>query len=799
MQTLSRLAFGEGNRIGRRLMVMIIGFSSLITLILSIAQLGLEYRDLRSDIDRELDGVTISVPTIAGSLWDFDNQQISIAMESLLRLPNVVHVAVRTSNNTQPREAGTRPNTNVVTRAYSLRHLVRGEDTEIGTLEVVASLDSIFRQLSDRAISIVLSNGLKTFLVAIFMAALFRRLVTRRLDQLQKEVVAIGPQILPQTDAPHATQMPSSLDEIDTVAWRLEQLSSNLSSAVKALHASQDDLRIAATAFESQEGMMITDASGKIVRVNRAFTQITGYSAEEAIGQTPRLLKSDRHDEAFYRDMWTAIQRTGGWQGEIWDKRKDGVIYPKWLTISAVKDQVGTVTHYIGVQYDVTERKRAEERINELAFYDQLTGLPNRTLLRDRLRQAQASSSRSGKCGALLFIDLDNFKTLNDTLGHEMGDTLLRLVAKSLTLSVRDGDTVARLGGDDFVVVLADLSASEEDAANEIETMAGAILATLNQRHQLGDTSIHVTASVGATVFKGDGARVDDLMKQADLAMYKSKDAGRNLVRFFDPSLESAVSERAALENDLQQAIRERQFLLHYQAQVVGSHHIIGAEVLLRWQHPHRGLVPPAEFISLAEETDLILPLGRWVLETACSQLAIWSQNPRLSELTIAVNVSVRQFQQADFVEQVLAVLQQTGADPSRLKLELTEGLMVNNVDDVIGKMRALKSRGVSFSLDDFGTGYSSLSYLKQLPLDQLKIDKSFVRDVLTDPNDAVIAKTVVALAQSLGLGVIAEGVETQAQCDFLSDVHCNTYQGYFYSRPVPLAEFEALVRQARS
>jgi diguanylate cyclase (GGDEF)-like protein/PAS domain S-box-containing protein len=793
MQALTRLAFGEGNRIGRRLMVMIIGFSSLITLLLSIAQLAMEYRDLRGDIDHELDGVTISVPTIAASLWDFDSQQITLAMESLLRLPNVVHVAVRSPNG-KPWEAGAVGDANVLTRVYSLRHTVRGKDTEIGTLTVAASLDSIVRQLSDRAITIVLSNGLKTFLVAIFMATLFRRLVTSRLDQLQKEVVALGPQILPLPETPQPPAMPNSLDEIDTVAWRLEQLSSTLSNAVKALHESQADLRIAATAFESQEGMMITDANSVIVRVNRAFTQITGYSAQEAIGQTPRMLKSGRHDEAFYRDMWTAVQRTGGWQGEIWDKRKDGEIYPKWLTISAVKDLDGKVTHYIGVQYDVTERKRAEERINELAFFDQLTGLPNRTLLRDRLRQAQAGSSRSGHCGALLFIDLDNFKTLNDTLGHDLGDTLLRQVAQRLTLCVRDGDTVARLGGDDFVVVLAGLSPDEEDAAREIEALAGTLLATLNQHYQMGQSALHVTASIGVTVFKGDAERVEDLMKQADLAMYKSKDAGRNLIRFFDPSLESAVSERAALENDLQQAIREHQFLLYYQAQVLDTGAITGAEGLVRWQHPRRGLVPPAEFIPLAEETDLILPLGQWVLETACAQLAAWANVPALAQLTIAVNVSVRQFQQAGFVDQVLGTLARTGANPQRLKLELTEGLMVHNVEDVIAKMRALKALGVGFPLDDFGTGYSSLSYLKQLPLDQLKIDKSFVRDVLSDPNDAQIAQTIVALAQSLGLGVIAEGVETEAQRAFLASIGCHAYQGYLFSHPLPLTQFEALV-----
>ncbi|MDP2025621.1 EAL domain-containing protein [Sulfuriferula sp.] len=558
----------------------------------------------------------------------------------------------------------------------------------------------------------------------------------------------------------------------------------------------EEQLHIAATAFDSQEGMMVTDADGVILRVNRAFAEITGYTAEEAVGQTTRLLKSGRHSADFYREMWETINRTGGWQGEIWDRRKTGEEYPKWLTISAVKDNNGAVTHYVGTHFDITERKKAEERINELAFFDQLTGLPNRTLLLDRLRQIMTASSRDGSYGALLFIDLDNFKTLNDTLGHDMGDLLLKQVAQRLTPCVRKGDSVARLGGDEFVLVLGGLSMSEREAAIGAEAVAGKVLATLNQPYQLGDVAHRCTASVGATLFMGHLATIEDLMKQADLAMYKSKEAGRNTLRFFDPDMETAVMNRAALEKDLREAVREKQFLLHYQAQVVGEGRLTGAEVLVRWQHPQRGMVPPAEFIPLAEETGLILPLGHWVLETACTQLAVWATRPEMAHFTVAVNVSAHQFSQNDFVDQVLAVLNKTGANPQKLKLELTESLLVGNVQNIIEKMFALKSKGVGFSLDDFGTGYSSLSYLKRLPLDQLKIDQSFVRDVLSDPNDAAIAKTIVALAQSLGLGVIAEGVETEAQREFLASSGCHAYQGYFFSRPLPLEGFEEFARR---
>ncbi|HTD05996.1 bifunctional diguanylate cyclase/phosphodiesterase [Undibacterium sp.] len=553
------------------------------------------------------------------------------------------------------------------------------------------------------------------------------------------------------------------------------------------------DLRIAAAAFDSQEGMVVTDANDVILRVNRAFTEITGYAVEDAVGKTPQLFQSDAHSEDDYRARSEVIDRTGSWQGEVWSKRKNGETYPQWLTISAVTGSSGAVTHYVHTLSDISERKRAADKIQELAFFDQLTGLPNRRLLLDRLKQAMTAALRSGSFGALMFIDLDDFKALNDTLGHDMGDSLLKQAAQRLTACVREGDTVARLGGDEFVVVLAGLGVSERDAVASTEKVVGKILAVLRNMFELGDASHQSTASIGITLFCGQPVTIDELMKQADLAMYRSKSAGRNAFRFFDPAMQTAAVQRVVLATDLRKAIDGDQFLLHYQAQVIDGGSIIGAEVLVRWQHPQRGLVSPAEFIPLAEETGLILPLGFWVLETACVQLAKWAARPEMAHLTIAVNVSARQFGKSDFVDHVLTILKKTGANANRLKLELTETLLVDNVQDTIEKMFALKAKGVGFSLDDFGTGYSSLSYLKRLPLDQLKIDQSFVRDVLIDPNDAAIARTIVALAQSLGLGVIAEGVETEAQRDFLAAAGCHCYQGYFFSRPLALDGFERL------
>jgi diguanylate cyclase (GGDEF)-like protein/PAS domain S-box-containing protein len=553
----------------------------------------------------------------------------------------------------------------------------------------------------------------------------------------------------------------------------------------------ESELRIAAVAFEAQEGIIVTDAQQVILRVNKAFTDSVGYTEAEAVGQTLALIYSERHDDAFYADIHQQLQRSGQWAGEIWSRRQSGEVFPQWINITAVWNEKIQVSHYVATLTDITQRKAAEEHIRQLAFFDPLTGLPNRRLLLDRLQHALAVSGRNKRSGAVLFIDLDHFKTINDTLGHEKGDLLLQQVAMRLSGCIREGDTVARLGGDEFVVMLEELDAVREIAADEAKSVGEKILALLNQPYHLVDFDFHSTSSIGVALYSGQSVPMDDLLKQADLAMYQAKSDGRNSMRFFDPTMQALVNARAKLESDLREGILQGQFLLYYQPQVDAFNHVTGAEALLRWLHPGRGMVSPADFIPLAEETGQILPLGNWVLETACAQLLAWAQQPACAQLTLAVNVSARQFREPDFAHYLLGLLDYTGADPKKLKLELTESVLAANLEDIVSKMTALRERGVSFSLDDFGTGYSSLSYLKRLPLDQLKIDQSFVRDVLIDPNDAAIAKTVVALAQSLGLAVIAEGVETEAQRDFLAQHGCHAYQGYLFSRPLPLNEFE--------
>lgn len=561
----------------------------------------------------------------------------------------------------------------------------------------------------------------------------------------------------------------------------------------------EQQLRIAATVFESQQGMMVIDANNAILKVNKAFTEITGYTLEEIIGQNPRIFQSDRQDRDFYAAMWESINSTGAWEGEIWSRRKNGEIFPEYLTITAVKDLDGVVTHYVGTLTDITLRKAAAEKIERLAFYDPLTGLPNRRLLQDRLKLALASSHRNGRKGALLFIDLDNFKTLNDTFGHDMGDLLLQQVAARLSSCVREGDTVGRLGGDEFVIMLKDLSEQALEAAAQAEAIGHKILAIINQPFRLAQRDYFTTPSIGATLFTGHEQTVEELLKRADIAMYQAKTSGRNALRFFDPKMQSVITARVLMEDELRNALGRQQLQLHYQIQVDSSYQPLGAEALVRWRHPGRGWVPLAEFIPLAEETGLVQPIGQWVLDMACAQLRAWQGEALTRDLVLSVNVSAKQFFQPDFVAQVRATMHRHAVKPALLKLELTEGIPLKNIEDTIATMNALRENGVQFSLDDFGTGYSSLQYLKKLPLAQLKIDQSFIRDVAVDSGDQAIARAIIAIAASLGLNVIAEGVETEEQRRFLLRNGCMNYQGYLFGKPAPIARFEALLKQGQA
>ena len=559
-------------------------------------------------------------------------------------------------------------------------------------------------------------------------------------------------------------------------------------------------VRIAAIAFETQEAMVVTDAKTNILQVNRAFTDVTGFSAEEAVGRTPAILKSGYHEPDFYKEMWSSIKLHGSWRGEIWNRRKNGEIYPEWLTISAVRNPQGETTHYVSTFIDITQRKEAEEQIQFLAFYDPLTRLPNRRLLHERILLALDSVTRNASYAALLVIDVDNFKTLNDSMGHDVGDLLLRQVALRLRESVGGDNTVARIGGDEFVVLLEELGANLPEVLGHIEHAARDMLAALGRPYQFGEIAHHCTASIGAVPFRNGTETTEGLLKSAEMAMYKAKRAGKNTLRFFDPTMQTEIEKLAVLERELRTALVENQFILHFQPQCDQTGQSFGSEALIRWQHPTRGLLQPNDFISIAEETGLIVPIGQWVLEQACRQLAEWQKNPATAHLELAINVSVLQFQDSNFVALVNQALKDSGAPACLLKLEITESLLLQDSDAVIERMHTLKNHtGVSLSLDDFGTGYSSLSYLKRLPLDQIKIDRSFVQEISTNRNDASIAEAVIALGRSFGLKIIAEGVETEEQLKALIDKGCLSFQGYLFARPSCIENFSIQTTQRNS
>jgi diguanylate cyclase (GGDEF)-like protein/PAS domain S-box-containing protein len=554
----------------------------------------------------------------------------------------------------------------------------------------------------------------------------------------------------------------------------------------------EDALRLYANVFEhSGEAILITDSDNCILAANPAFTRLTGYSIDEVVGESPNILASGQKSPETYRDMWSALELTGFWQGEIVDQRKDGTLYPKWMSVSAVRDAEGAISHYIASFTDITERKKAEAQISQLAYHDALTGLINRFSLQRQLEQALHMAHREQGALAVIFLDLDRFKTINDTMGHAVGDDLLVEVARRLLDNVRDSDIVARLGGDEFVVVLTEV----EDAAAAAH-VADKILQALGQPYHIAKNSLHSTASLGLAFYPDDGSDVDTLMKNADTAMYHAKSLGRNNVQFFTAEMNQNVVKRLTLDRDLRVAVETRQFELLYQPQLDSlSGRVVGVEALIRWRHPANGLVPPLEFIPLAEETGLILPLGEWVLDEACRQLRAW-RDEGITDVTVAVNLSAHQLRSPVLLAHVAHALERHGLAGSDLELEITESVAMHDPAASISQLKALRKLGVRLSIDDFGTGYSSLSYLKLLPIHTLKLDQSFVRDIESDSNDVAICTATIALAHNLGLAVIAEGVETEAQRLLLTSHQCDFMQGYLFSKPLEPEAAGAFIRK---
>lgn len=557
-----------------------------------------------------------------------------------------------------------------------------------------------------------------------------------------------------------------------------------------ALELSQENLHLAQQVIKaSRDGIMVTDASGFILSVNPAFTRITGYSAEESIGNTPALLKSGKHDAAFYRTMWDAVYSEGSWAGEVWNRRKNGEIYPEWLTINAIRNHTGEITKFAAILTDITDRKKSEEQIKNLAYYDVLTGLPNRRLFNDRLNVAIANAHRHNHLLAIVFIDLDQFKRINDTLGHTIGDRLLVDVAQRIQAEVREGDTVARMGGDEFTLLLQEI----EDADAAV-ALVHRILSAIARPVAISNNTLYVTASVGISLYPHDGTNSENLIRNADTAMYRAKDNGRNSYQLYTATMNASSLEHLAMESNLRKALKNEEFILHYQAKIAAdTGRITGAEALIRWQHQELGYIAPSLFIPLAESLGIICELGDWVLTTAIGQCRAWIEQG-LDDFRIAVNVSATQLIQDGFSERVINMLEQAGVNPRYLELELTESAVMKRSEDVVPMLASLKSHGVHISIDDFGTGYSNFGYLKRLPINKLKIDLSFIRDVPANRDDSELVSAMIAMAHKLSLSVVAEGVETPKQAEFLQQQSCDELQGYFIARPLPVREITPLL-----
>jgi diguanylate cyclase (GGDEF)-like protein/PAS domain S-box-containing protein len=564
---------------------------------------------------------------------------------------------------------------------------------------------------------------------------------------------------------------------------------------ITANRVAEEQLRLAASVFdESLNGIIITDAEARIVKTNPAFGKIMGYSADEIVGRKTSMLKSGRHGKAFYRRMWETLRKEGQWQGEIWDRRKDGRVIPLWQSISAVRDAQGKVTHYVGVLFDLSEQKRSADHIRHLAYYDSLTELPNRQLFGDRCEHALQRARRNGRSLALLFLDLDRFKYVNDSLGHPVGDDLLRAVAQRLKECLRHCDTVARLGGDEFIVLLEDVK-----SRRAIELTARRILAAFHQPFLVQGHRLNVCTSIGVSCYPGDGEDATTLIKNADLAMYRAKELGRNDFRFYETHLTTHATERLFLEGELRNALKRNELTVHYQPQfALADGRLVGAEALLRWRHPQRGWIPADVFIAIAEDAGLMAPIGEWVLRTACDQVRAWAA-AGLRPPRMAVNLSGAQVERSDILATVTRALEDVGLPPEYLELEITETFIMRQAERNIRVLEDLRALGVSLAIDDFGIGQSSLRYLNRLPVDKLKIDRSFIRDIPRDPNEMAITRAILALGRSLRLKVLAEGVETAQQAEFLKELGCDEVQGFYFGRPMEASELQKLLVQKAS
>jgi len=814
------VSFFKNNRLARRLATSVILFSSLFTLIATAEQFYLEYSERMEVIENDFQSVeTFQLVMMANSVWTYDEQQIQTQLDGLLQFPNMEYAAINIDGKTLW-ASGQKVSDNYVQNFYTLKYEHRGQLLTIGTLEIRANLNNMYNKIAEHLIMSLLNNGLKTFFVAIFILILFQTMVTRHLYNIAKYVE--------QVDLADPEQEPLNLGrsmdtdvENDALEWvvhsinstraklvnsyeelrrserrlnertnRLELVNDELQYEIIERNKIEEKLRLTSIVFEhTSEAIVITDANSVIIDCNQAYTDVTGYSLQEVIGSKPNITSSGYHDGKFFGKMWLAINTTGSWSGEVWDRRKNGEIYPQWLSINAVLNDLGDVSQYVGVFTDITKRKETEHKLQELAFTDPLTGLANRQLFHDRLSQELKHAARKESRVALFFIDLDHFKKINDTLGHHVGDEILKEISHRLEENVRNNDTVSRLGGDEFTIIFSGL-----DSYNEIPKIADKIIKIIKEPIVLNDTEHVVGSSIGISLYPDDSQDAGILIRNADAAMYHAKELGRENFTFFSEEINQRNQHRRFMENSLRRAIGQDEFELFYQPQIdLSTGMMIGSEALVRWNDPHRGMIAPMDFIPIAEETGLILEIGDIVFRKACKQIRSWL-DMGMTPTPVAINLSAIQFKDGKLIEMICSVLKEEELSPKWIELEITESAIMESADDAVMILEQLSSLGIKISIDDFGTGYSSLYYLKKFPVDKLKIDQEFIRGLPDNNNDVILTSAMIKLAHNLGIDVLAEGVETKEQTDFLNQHGCRFVQGYHFSKPVPVKDFEKML-----
>jgi len=780
----------RNNGIARRIMVAVILFSSAVTAIITGVELYLDYREDMRDIDQRIESIRkVYLPTLTESVWVAERTQIQNQLNGLLNLGDIEYIDIQANGETQW-SAGARRSSRWIERIILLNRVHRGQNLTIGALHVVASVDNVIERLWSRFLVMLVSNGVKTFLVTAFVLLIFQAMVGQHLEHISvylrrfaKNVYASGD--LRLNRSAKGRWRPDALDHVTAATNAMRHEIAHSQAELKAANQ-----RLAAIIETSPLAIYTRDMNNIVTSWNPAAQRMFGWTAQEAIGHAVRTVPSEKLEE--YENL-SARVRSGEsiQQLELDRARRDGSTINISLSVAPLRDSEGHLYGYMTIAADITERNLAEKRVEFLAYHDALTSLPNRLLLQDRFEQARAYATRADTKLALLFLDLDNFKSINDTMGHEVGDELLKQITTRLGACVRDTDTISRQGGDEFLILLPDLS-----HADDTLPILAKIIEQLQVPFHANGHEISTSVSIGVTIFPDDGASFENLLKKADMAMYQAKNDGRNTYRFFDEAMNVEAVEHLFIRNGLRRALDRNQFVLHYQPQIdLRSGAVTGVEALIRWNLPEMGMMAPNRFIPVAEESGLIVPIGDWVLREACRQAVAW-RRAGLPVMTMAVNLSAVQFRRGDIEQSVVHALEETGLDPTLLELELTESILIQNVDSLRATLSRLKTLGVKISIDDFGTGYSSLSYLKRFDIDKLKIDQSFVRDLATDPDDAAIVRAIIQMARSLNLRTIAEGVETPEILQQLRDFACDEAQGYHFARPMPADELANFLLQ---